>query len=170
MDFKVAAMWAKVLSEVLAESAISQLALPDIRIVYVEDLLEARVELKDELLEFRAGILKLTWLLHQHVQNKNDLEQIRQEANTLTNTVIKGSLLSLENRMRQHKKKTIRRMLFGTGRVFVEATKLFLGAGAAEKMISGGKSLLQLATEVDGTKLPEDQVATYLYKLKGKLS
>lgn len=161
---------AEELSGILAQCAICQLALPDVKAIHVEDLLEARTELRDELLEFRAGILKLTWLLHQQVQNKNDLEQIRQEANTLTDTIIKGSLLSLENRMRQHKKKTIRRMLFGTGRVLVEATKLFLPSGTAEKMISGGKSFLQLATEIDGTKLPEDQVATYLYKLKGKLS
>lgn len=157
------------LSEVLAQSAICQLALPDVKAVHVEDLLEARRELKDELLEFRAGILKLTWLLHQQVQNKSDLEQIRQEAGTLVNTIIKGALLSLENRMKQHKKKTIRRMLYGTGRVLVEATKLFLPSGAAEKMISGGKGLLQLATEIDDTKLPEEQVATYLYKLRGKL-
>lgn len=157
------------LTERLAQSAICQLALPDVRAIHVDDLLDARKELKDELLEFRAGILKLTWLLHQQIQNKNDLEQIRHEADTLVDTVIKGSLLSLENRMKQHKKKTIRRMLLGTGKVLVEATKLFLPSGAAEKMISGGKGLLQLAAEIDSAKLPEDQVATYLYKLRGKL-
>lgn len=154
-------------SQVLEQSAICQLALPDVRTVDVEDLLEARRELKDELLEFRAGILKLTWLLNQQINDKNDLEQIRQEADTLTNTIIKGSLLSLKNRMRQHKKKRIRQMLFGTGRILVEAIKLFLPSGAAEKMITDGKSLFQLATELDSAKPPEGQVATYLYKLKG---
>lgn len=157
-------------AQLLAQSAICQLALPDVKATNAEDILEARTELRDELLEFRAGILKLTWLLYQRVENKNDLEQIRQEAGTLVNTIIKGSLLSLENRMRRHKKKRIRRMLFGTGRVLVEATKLFLPSGAAEKMISGGKSFFQLATEIDNVKPPEDQVAMYLYKLKGKLS
>lgn len=160
---------AEILSEVLTQSAICQFALPDVKAIHIDDLLEARIELKDELLEFRAGILKLTWLLHQRVENKNDLEQIRQEADTLVNTVIKGSLLSLENRMRQHKKKAIRRILFGTSRVLVEAAKLFLPSGAAEKMISGGKGLLQLAMEIDSAKPPEDQVAMYLYRLKGKL-
>ena len=157
-----------VLSTLLVQSTICQLALPDVRAVHVDDLLKARAELQDELLEFRAGILKLTWLLHQQVQNKKDFEEIRQEANTLTNTVIKGSLLSLENRMRQHKNKRIRRMLFGTGKVLVEAVKLFLPGGTVEKMISGGKSLFQLATELDSAKPPEDQVATYLYRLRGK--
>ena len=152
----------------LAQSVICQLALPDVKAVHVGDILEARRELRDELLEFRAGILKLTWLLHQRVQNKNDLEEIRHEANTLVNTVIKGSLLSLENRMRQHKKKAVRRLLLGTGKVMVEATKIFLPGGATEKMISGGKSLFQLATELENSKPPEDQIATYLYKLKGK--
>lgn len=160
----------KMLTEILAQSSIYQLALPDIRATHAEDILEARFQLIDELLEFRAGILKLTYLLHQQVQNKNDLEEIRQEANILTSTIIKGSLLSLEGRMRQHKTKTIRRMLFGTGRILVEATKLFFPAGTAKKMISGGKSLLQLATEIDNATPPEDQVATYLYRLKGKLT
>jgi len=142
--------------------------LPDVRAVSVDNLLEARNELKDELLEFRAGILKLTWLLHHQIQNRTDLEEIRHEADVLTNTVIKGSVLSLENRMRQHKNKRIRRMLFGTGRVLVEAAKLFLPGGAAEKLIAGGKSLFQLATELDSAKPPEDQIATYLYRLRGK--
>ena len=159
---------AEVLSQVFGDSAICQLALPDVRAVRVEDVLQARGELKNELLEFRAGMLKLTWLLHQQVQNKNDLEEITQEADVLTNTIIKGSLLSLENRMRQHKNKCIRRMLLGTGKVLVEATKVFLPGGAAEKMIAGGKSLFELATELDSTKPPEDQVAMYLYRLRDK--
>lgn len=149
------------LAATLAQSAICQLALPDVRAIHVEDILEARTELKDELLEFRAGILKLTWLLYQRVENKNDLEQIRQEAGTLVNTIIKGSLLSLENRMRRHKKKRIRRMLFGTGRVLVDAGTLSLA--------SLGKIFLKIAGEVNSVKPPEDQVATYLYRLKGKL-
>jgi len=157
------------LSDILARSAICQFALPDVRAVHVEDLLEVRNELKDQLLEFRVGILKLTWLLHQQIKNKNDLKQIRQEADALTDTVIKGSLVSLENRMRQHKNKRIKRMLFGTGKVLVEAAKLFLPGGVTEKMIATGKSFLQMATELDSVKPPEDQVAAYLYKLKGKL-
>lgn len=154
--------------DILARSTICQLALPDVKAVHVDDILESRAQLKDELLEFRAGILKLTWLLHHQVQNKNDLEEIKQQANVLVDTVIKGSLLSLENRMRQHKNKRIRRMLFGTGKVLVEAAKLFLPGGVIEKMIAGGKSFFQLATELDSVKPPEDQIATYLYRLKGK--
>lgn len=159
----------QIISTALAESAICELALPDVKVFHIDDLLEARHELKDELLEFRAGTLKLTWLLRQEVKDTNDLERIRHEANFLTSTIIKGALLSLENRIRQHKKKCIRRILLSGSRVLVEATKLFLPGGATEKMISGGKTFLQLATEIDNAKLPEDQVAMYLYKLRGKL-
>jgi hypothetical protein len=157
---------AEQLSEVLATTAIAQLALPEIRPSHVDDLLEARTALRDELLEFRAGILNLTWLLHQQIKGENDLTEIRQEADMLVSTKIKAAMLSLEHRMRQHENKRIRRMLFGTGRVLVDAAKLLLPGGWQEKLITGGKALLQTATEINSSNPPEDQVATYLYKLK----
>ncbi|MCX5643466.1 MAG: hypothetical protein NTZ17_02100 [Phycisphaerae bacterium] len=159
----------KLLSEVLATAAISQLALPAIRPAHVDDLLEARTALRDELLEFRAGILDLTYLLHQQVKGENELTQIRHEADVLVNTKIKAAVLSLEHRMQQHEKKRIRRMLFGTGRVLVDVAKLFLPGGWREKLMAGGKTLLQAAIEIDSAKLPEDQVATYLHKLHRQL-
>ena len=160
---------AQSLADTLAASAICQLALPDVRAVHAEDIIEARTVLRDELLEFRAGILDLTWLLHQQVTDEDDLTEIRHEADMLVNTKVKASLLSLENRMRQHEKKRIRRLLFGAGRVLVDAAKLFLPGGISEKFIAGGKTLLQVATEIDGNKPPTDQVATYLYKLRRRL-
>ncbi len=157
------------LSTTLATTAISQLALPQVRPAHVDDLLEARTALKDELLEFRAGILNLTWLLHQQVKGTNDLSEIRQEADMLVNTKIRAAVLLLEHRMQQHENKRIRRMLFGTGRVLVDAAKMFLPGGWQEKLVAGGKALLQTATEIDSAKPPEDQIATYLYKLKRHL-
>jgi len=154
------------LSGVLATTAISQLALPEFRPAHVDDLLEARTALRDELFEFRAGILNLTHLLYQQVKDANDLTEVRQEADTLVNTRIKAAVMSLENRMRKHENKRIRRMLLGTGRVLVEAAKMFLPGGWQERFVAGGKALLQTATEVDSAKPPEDQIATYLYKLK----
>lgn len=157
------------LSGVLGTTAISRLALPAVCPSNVDDLLEARNALRDELLEFRAGIRKLTWLLHQQVKGENDLTEIRREADVLVHTVIEGAVMSLEHRMQQHENKCIRRMLFGTGRVLVDATKMFLPGGWQEKLFAGGKALLQTATEIDSAKLPEDQIATYLYKLKRRL-
>jgi hypothetical protein len=153
-------------SELLAITAISQLSLPHIRPAHVHDLLEARTALRDELLEFRAAILNMTWLLHQQVKGKNDLDEIRQEADMLVNTMIKAAVMSLEHRIQQHENKRIRRMLFGTGRVLVDAATVFLPGGLQEKLAAGGKALLQTATEICSAKPPEDQIATYLYKLK----
>ena len=72
--------------------------------------------------------------------------------------------------MRQHENRRIRRMLFGTGRVLVDAAKMFLPGGWQEKLLAGGKTLLQTATEIDGARPAEDQIATYLYKLKRRLN
>jgi hypothetical protein len=84
------------LNAMLAQSAICQLALPGIKAVHVDDLLGARAALADELLEFRAGIWKLTRLLHQQIKGSCDLQEIRQEADVLVNTEIKGAVMSLE--------------------------------------------------------------------------
>ncbi len=160
---------ADVLPATLARSAISQLVLPNIKAISADDLLHVRTKLRDELLDFQAGILDLSYLLHQQVRNGNDLKGLRQEADVLVNTKITAAVMSLENRMRQHENKRIRRMLFGTGRVLVDAAKMFLPGGWQEKLVAGGKTLLQTATEMDSAKPPEDQIATYLYKLKRRL-
>lgn len=157
------------LSAVLSKMAISQLALPEVRPVHVHDLLEARSALRDELLEFRAGIRKLTWLLHQQVKGENDLNEIRREADVLVRTVIEGAVMSLENRMRDYDGKRWRRMLFSKARVLVKAAKMFVPGTLQEKLIALGKTTLGLATEKDSAKPPEDQIATYLYKLKRHL-
>jgi hypothetical protein len=154
------------LCDILGRSAICQLGLPAIKVTGADDLLEARTALRDELLEFRAGIRKLTWLLYQQVKGENDLTEIRREADILVHTAIEGAVMSLEHRMRQHENKRIRRMLSGTGRILVDAAKMFLPGGWQEKLFAGGKTLLQTATEIDSAKPPEDQIATYLYKLK----
>jgi hypothetical protein len=159
----------RTLSDVLARTAISQLALPAIQFADVDDLMEARTALRDELLEFRVGILDLTHLLHQQVKGENDLTQIRYEANVLVDTKIKAAVLSLEHRMQQHKNKRIHRMLFKAGRILVDFGKLFLPGGIQEKLLAGGKAALQTATELDSSKPTGDQVATYLYKLKRQL-
>lgn len=154
----------------LAQCAICELSLPGINAGEVDDLLSARIALKDELIEFRAGIRSLTELLHQQVKGKHDFQEIREEAEVLVNTKIRGALMSLENRMRRHKDKRIRRILVRGGRVLGEAAKLFLPGGWSEKLVAGGKSLVQLATEIDNAKPPEDQVATYLYKVRSKFT
>ncbi|MBN1508026.1 MAG: hypothetical protein JW955_14335, partial [Sedimentisphaerales bacterium] len=152
---------AEYLNATLAQSAICQLALPDVKAIKADDLLEARAALKDELLEFRAGIRSLTWLLHQQLRGSRDLHDVQREADTLVNTKVAGALMSLENRMRQHKSKRIRRMLLGTGRTFA--------ALATFSWASLGKAILTMAGEIDTAKPPHDQVATYLYGLKKKL-
>jgi hypothetical protein len=160
---------ADVLTELLAQAAIAQLVLPNITVIAADDLLDVRTKLRDELLSFQEGILNLSWLLHEQVRNSGDLKMLRREADMLVNTKIKAAVLSLEHRMQQHENKRIRRMLFGTGRVLVDAAKMFLPGGIQEKLVAGGKALLQTATEIDSAKPPEDQVATYLYKLKRHL-
>ena len=153
---------AEILLQVLAKCTICQLALPDVRAFHVEDILEARTELKDQLVEFRNGMRDLTWYLYLPAKNRNEIDEIRQDANVLVNTKIAAALMALERRIRQHKKKRIRRMLFSTSRVLIDAGMF--------SCVSLGKTLLRIAGEIDNVKPPEDQVATYLYRLKERLT
>ncbi len=150
----------ELLNAVLAQSAICQLALPGIRAVEIDDLLEVRTALRDELLEFRGGIRKLTWQLYRQIKGIRDLHEIRQEANVLVNTEIKGALMSLENRMRKHESSRIRRMILRSAPVLVDAGTF--------SWASFAKVILKIAGVIDDAKPPGDQVATYLYKTSKK--
>lgn len=154
------------IASLLAHSAITQLALPDIVAYEPEDILLIKETLKEELDEFRVGILDLTWLLRHAVKNGNDFVEIKHEAEFLVNTKIKAALLSLETRMRQHRDGRMRRMLFGASRIFINGVKLFLPGSASEVLVGAGKSLFQLAVEMDTVKQPENQIASFIYELK----
>jgi hypothetical protein len=149
------------LDAMLAQSAICQLALPGIEAVHADDLLGARAALADELLEFRAGIRRLTGLLHRQIKESRDLHEIRREADVLVATEIKGALMSLENRMRKHENNRIRKMILRSAPVLVDAGTF--------SWVSLAKVILTIMGVIDSVKPPADQVATYLYGLKRKL-
>lgn len=154
------------LSDILARSAITNLALPDLRTSIPEDILRAREALREELMAFRIGVLDLTFLLRQNIQNRNDLEEAIHEADAIVNTKIKASLIDLEHRIAKHNDSRIRRLLFASAKIGLDVVKLFLPGGVQEKIIAGAKSLFELATAIDEKKAPEDQIASFIYGLK----
>lgn len=153
-------------ANILAHSTICQLALPDIVAINPGDILLIKDKLNDELIEFRVGILELTWLLRQSVTNKQALDEIRHEAEIIIHSKVKSALTSLEQRIKSHEKGRIRRMLFSSGRVIINSVKLFLPGGVSEMLLGASKSLFQLAVEFDLQKPPSDQVASFIYQLR----
>jgi hypothetical protein len=151
----------------LARSALCQLALPEIAAIGPERILEVREKLKDELLEFRIGISKIAWLLRQRTELGEDVVM---EVDAMVQTLIQPSLFGFENRVRKHEDKWISRLLFGTGRVLVDVAKMFLAGGITEAFAAAGKSFIQAAMELNGAKPPEEQVVSYLYHVKQRLS
>ena len=156
------------LTTALAASSLSRLAAPDILISDPEDILLIRDELAEQLAAFRSGILDLTWLLRQTINNPRNLSEVLSEANNLTETKIKARLLDLEQRLRAHKATRMRRVLFGAGRVLINAVKLFLPGDSSTRLLAGGKSLFHLAKEIDATTPPADQIASFIYQLREK--
>jgi hypothetical protein len=154
------------LSDILARSAITTLALPNLRTTDPEDILRAKDVLKNELIQFRIGVLDLTYLLRQNVNNRSDLIEITKEAEVIVNTKIKASLLDLENRISQSNDSRVKRLLFASSKIAFDIVKLFLPGGVPEKIIAGAKSLFQLATTIDEKTKPESQIAGFIYGLK----
>lgn len=84
------------LSDMLAIKTLCKLGLPRINATKVEDILKVRNELKDELTEFRAGILDLTYLLYQSMKGTSqDIIDINKEMDMLIDTKIRSSVISL---------------------------------------------------------------------------
>lgn len=154
------------LADILSRSAIANLALPDLRAQHPEDIILAKRELKDELIEYRAGILSLTYMLRQNISSKANLLEISNEADILVNTRIKAALLNLEFKIAKHNNTRLKRMLFGTAKVGLELVKLFLPSSIPDKIITGSKSLFELATAIDDNKVPEIQMASFLYGVR----
>lgn len=148
----------------LSHRTFHKLALPELRAYHVEDILEARLKLKAELQEFRAGILDLVWLLHQRNDLAGDLRGIRADCDILIETKIAGAVLSLEHAISTHKNKKIQRILKATGGALLEFGKSLIAPTLPGLLMGGSGGLLKLSESID-TQLPQIQVASFLYKV-----
>ncbi|MCL4518419.1 MAG: hypothetical protein M1587_04405 [Thaumarchaeota archaeon] len=154
-------------TQFLTHKIIEKLALPELRAYHVEDILEARLKLKTELLEFKAGILDLVWLLGQRVDLNGDLSGLEKECNILIETKIKAALMSLEAKINSHEDKRIRRMLRGIANVMLEIGKAFIAPDLSGALLSGSSAAIKAAEALD-VQRPEVQVASFIYKIREK--
>lgn len=154
------------MANILAHSAITHLALPDIVAFEPEDILFVRDRFKNELAEFRIGILELSWLLRQGVKNKEDLAEVKYEAEIIVNSKIQAALLSLERKIKSHEKAKVKRILTTSGKILINCVKLFLPTGVSDMILSGSKGIFELAMNLDASKSPNDQVASFIYQLR----
>jgi len=151
----------------LSHKTLQKLVLPELRAYQTEDILEARLKLKAELQEFRAGILELVWLLHQQHDISGDLRGLGADCEILIETKIAGAVLSLEQAIASHKNKKIRRMLKVAGGALLELGKSIVAPSLPGLLMGGSGGLLKVAESMD-TQLPKIQIASFLYKIREK--
>lgn len=151
----------------LAHKTVQRLALPELRAYHAEDILEARIKLKSEILEFKASILDLVWELHKRVELNGDQRSLFKECDILIDTKITSAILQLENAISSHENNKIRRILKTTGGVVIELGKSLLTPNMAGALMGGSSALLKLAESME-KQPPTMQVASFIYKVRDK--
>lgn len=158
---------AQELSDLLAMKVLCKLAMPQITTTNCEDIIKIRKELKDELIEFRAGILDLTYLLYQSLKaTPNDKQNISQEIDMLVDTKINSAVLSLEHKLSDSKRSRVPNIILNGGKFLMSGALLALGIENQESTLSNGASFLQSVLDMKSLKNePQDKIASYIVSL-----
>lgn len=151
----------------IAHKTLEKLALPQLKAYHAEDILEARVKLKSEFIEFKAAILDLVWLLHQKIDLDENLNKLPKECSILIDTKIKSSMMLLESAISTHKSSTIRRLFQSSGNVILELGKSLVSPSISSALLGGSTAMLK-ATEAMGMQQPSNHIASYIYKVREK--
>ncbi|RRJ66080.1 hypothetical protein EHV15_26575 [Paenibacillus oralis] len=159
----------RMVSDSLAMMTINKFALPELCTLNVEDILFSREKLKDELIEFRTGILDLTYFLCKNLDGDN-LKDLHYECSLLVETKIKASIMSLEKAITKNKNSRIRNLIFNAAKLILTGGNIFLTGGGIKDIISNGASLLDISKALIDTNIPEQRIASFTYRINRILS
>jgi hypothetical protein len=151
----------------LAHKALERLALPQLKAYHAEDILEARVKLRTEFIEFKAAILELVWLLHQKIDLDKNLETLPKECSILIDTKIASALLLFESAISTHKSNSIRRIFRSSGNVILELGKSLVSPDISTALLGGSAAMLKATESMNGSQ-PSNHIASYVYRLREK--
>lgn len=151
----------------LAHRTLQKLALPELRAYHAEDILEAKLKLKGELTEFKAGMLELVWLLHQRNDLSGDLKGIGRECDVLIETKITAAISSLEQAIAKHESRAIRRILKTTGGALMELGKSLIVPSVTGALVGGSGALMKLSDSME-IQAPSIQIASFVYKARNR--
>lgn len=151
----------------LAHRTFQKLALPELRAYHAEDILEARLKLKSELAEFKAGIRDLVWLLYERNDLSGNLVGIGHDCDVLIETKITAAILSLEQAMAKHENRAIRRILRGAGTALVEFGRSLIVPSIPGALIGGSSALMKLSESMEA-QAPNIQIASFVYRARSR--
>lgn len=156
----------EMLSNLLAVKVLCDLGLPLLNTTNPDDILDIRNELKNELIEFKAGILDLTYLLYQNIKTVPQKE-INKEIEMLVNTKVKSSILSLEHKISTNKRKSFSKIVLDGSKIVISGALMALGFGETFDNLNNGLRVLQSLSGVNSLNNREvDRIASYLIHLR----
>jgi len=88
-----------------------KIALPPFKEITDDEILEAREELRDQLIPFRIAMLALSPVVRQGIENNNSLAEIHREANYIAETRILPTLTELRKKLELERGKFWRRII-----------------------------------------------------------
>jgi hypothetical protein len=149
----------------LAHRTLQRLALPELQAYEPDDILETRVRLKSELLQFRAGMLELVWLLHQKQDIGGDLRGMARNCDVLIDSKIVPAISQLERAIKSHENKRVSRILKLAGGAALDVGKSLLTGGLSSAIMGSSGALLKVAEGLEARE-PSAQVASFIYNLR----
>lgn len=162
---------AQSLADLFATKILCKLAVPKLNATSPENIIKIRGELKDELIEFRAGVLDMTYLLYQSIRSTpNDVRDINREIEMLIDTKVKSAVMSLEYKIKSNRKKCFSNIVIEGGKFLISGALLKLGLGNTVSTLNNSAALLQSFSDMrDITNKPEDRIASYIVSLRDRV-
>lgn len=150
-------------SNKLAIMTLEKFAVPQLFARNYEDIIVARESLKDELLEYKASILELTYLLCKNAQPL-ELFDLHLECTLLIDTKIKASIMRLEESIRQHRKSKIRNLVVNGGKILLSGGNVLIAGEGLKHIIENGLNLIDATNNLLDCNIPENRIASFVYK------
>lgn len=153
----------------LALKTLCTFALPQLSAPTPDDIIDIRNNLKDELIEFKAGILDLTYLLYQTIST-DSIKGLNQEMEFLIDTKIKSSVMSLEHKIATNKRKSFSNIILNGSKFILSGALMCCGLDNTANTLNNGLSTLQALSDLNNSlNNPEDKIASYILKFNNKL-
>ena len=105
--------------------------------------------------------------MHQQIDLNANLKALPRECDILIETKITSALLLLENAIKSHQSKGIRRILKTTGGALLEIGKSLISPSIANVLLGSSGAMLKTSELID-TQVPSNHIASFVYKLREK--
>lgn len=160
--------WSNFVSNKLALQSLCTLALPRLSSTNIENIVYLRDILKDELTEFKSGILHLTYLIYKSTDIQSELDVLN-EIDMLIHTRLKAALLDMENHIKSKNKNLSSKLVIRGTKFILHGLLAKKGFSNIKNVIEKGSDLLELMPQSSTFNSPDEKVASYLLSINNNI-